>query len=177
MRKAGVALLVLVLGVAGARVAESAEGKFNSSPSSGKPGTVIKVSSDTPCAPPEDADDPFVVVGLLDDVDDAVTEDAFDVSDSGTWSGTITVPEDAENGSYKVAAECYPDEESDAYFAYADNAFTVGDPPPEAKPAPAGGGAEPRTLPATGDEDALPASKRPEAKPAQAVRAQPHFTG
>ena len=164
-----VAAVLVVLGAGSAQGQQS--GSFNSSPGAGKPGTTISVSSNTACQPPEGADDPFVVVGLLDEVDDAIVEEAFDLSASGTWSGTLTVPDDAENGSYAVAAECFPDEDSDAYFAYADNRFTVGDPPPTTTTAaPAVGG----RLPSTGDEDAL---GHPEAKPAVAVVAQPRFTG
>ena len=173
MRRAGAGLVIaaalLVVGAVGAR---GAAGAFNSSPGFGKPGTTITVSSNATCAPPEGADDPFVVVGLLDEVDDAIVEEAFDVSESGSWSGTLTVPPDAENGTYAVAAECFPDEESDAYFAYSDNSFTVGDPPATTTTAPSTAAADARRLPSTGDEDALP-----QAKPAVAVVAQPRFTG
>ena len=170
MKWAGVGIAAAVLVVISTGPAQGQSGSFNSSPSSGRPGTTITVSSNATCPPPEGAEDPFVVVGLLDEVDDAIVEEAFDVSDSGTWSGTFTVPDDAEDGTYAVAAECFPDEDSDAYYAYADNRFTVGDPPPTTTTAPAPGG----RLPSTGDEDAL---GRPEAAPAQAVVAQPRFTG
>lgn len=165
-----------VLVLMGTGVAQGQSGSFNSSPGSGRPGTTITVSSNAPCAPPEGADAPFVVVGLLDEVDDAIVEEAFDVSDSGAWSGTLQVPTDAENGRYAVAAECFPDEDSDAYFAYSDNVFTVGEPAPDPAPAPAPAATEDQRLPSTGDEDALGAPL-PEAKPAQAVVAQPRFTG
>ena len=140
-------------------------GALNRSPSSGPAGTAISVSSKDACTPPGGASAPEVEIDLTDSGGDPVESSTAPVAANGTWSGSITVPDDAAPGSYAVEASCFPsaDPNADSYFDYAGQPFQVT----------AQGGATTTTAPRTTQTTKPPST----AKPPAAVNAIVTFTG
>jgi hypothetical protein len=93
--------------------------------------TQIHVASITPCPAPEGAEAPEVNVVLIDpqDVTEAglLAQAIFPIGDTGAWSGALTVPAGTAPGGYLLFAACFPDSsfESEPYFLYEPNSFTV----------------------------------------------------
>ena len=157
-----------------AGVASAADGQYLLAPPSGPAGTVVTASdADGDCAVPVESADPFVIFviasdqGLLDDND-------ADLTSTGTFSVTATIPAGTPAGTYNVFVECYRDRETfqddEPFFEFPDRTFVVTAPvvtapPVVSPPRPAGPAA------------ARPAPAAPKAKPASAVKAQPRFTG
>ena len=106
-------------------------GVFARQPASGPVGTVIAVNSVTPCVPPQGAPNPEVSVLLFNqrDIDqnsEPTAAEVFAVGADGTWSGRLTVPADAELGTYFLAAACFAGvEEEEPFLEYEDQQFTV----------------------------------------------------
>jgi hypothetical protein len=106
-------------------------GVFSRQPARGPVGTTIAVRSVTPCVPPQDATHPEVEVVMLNehDIDQgmATIDEVFPVGGDGTWSGSLTVPADAEVGEYIIVAACFasssPTEEP--FLIYEPQGFTV----------------------------------------------------
>ena len=154
-----------VLPFALAGVAHAAPDQFEMSPTSGPAGTTVTVSDDEgECEPPETATDPYVAVILYDDQDDIVTGNDADLDETGNFTLTFTVPDDAEAGEYGVAVACFEgnEEDEEPFFVFEDQVFTVTATDEEPTP-------EPTTPQPQPTEEPAPA--------ATAVDRQPTFTG
>jgi hypothetical protein len=136
-------------------------GVFSRQPARGPVGTTIAVRSVTPCVPPQDATHPEVEVVMLNEHDldqgTVTIDEVFPVGSDGTWSGSLTVPADAEVGEYFIVAACFasssPTEEP--FLIYQPQGFTV-----------VAAAVSPPTPPVT-----------PPSPPAVAVPGTPTFTG
>jgi LPXTG-motif cell wall-anchored protein len=122
-------VLTLLVGagiVVGAGPAQAQTGTFRATPTSGPPGTVITVSSVTPCKLPSGVTGaPFATVALHRG-STVVTGGSFTASASGAWSGTLTVGRLAAPGKDVITAFCIASPQAEgAFLAYQDVTFTV----------------------------------------------------
>lgn len=99
---------------------------LNASPQSGGPGTVINLSSVSPCTLPQGVTGaPFVKVTLTRGSQTLAQKD-FTLATDGSWSGTITVPASATAGAASLLGYCFASPQAEgAIFAYQAVAFTV----------------------------------------------------
>jgi hypothetical protein len=96
-------------------------GTMSIAPTSGRPGTVIRINSITPS--PLDGDQ-FTLVGLFKvNTNTPIVVNRLDVAADGSWSGRLVVP-NVRPGDYFVAAETFL-EGSDESFPYAGLGFEV----------------------------------------------------
>jgi len=92
---------------------------FDSTPTSGPPGTVIHASDpDFNC----DSTGANVHVEVIGQDENTIAEADTTVGADATWAVDVTIPSDATPGEYAVTASCSGDE---TRVFYADNSFTV----------------------------------------------------
>jgi hypothetical protein len=100
-----VAALGLLLFVGGATAGVSAT--FDSTPAEGPPGTLITVSSVTPCPPnPSGVEGPPIVRVVLSKGGQELASVDLPVDASGNWSGSLVVPDPATPGGATLEASC-----------------------------------------------------------------------
>jgi hypothetical protein len=177
--------LAVPLAVAGVASAASAQPTFTYSPTSGPPGTVIRLSDPGGACAYDEQDEefeaPFVVAGLAPDPDDeSLGPDPLggDVSEStpldpdGVWSLELRIfDEGPVPGRYLIQVRCYagpeseprpdPSQPPESYVTFADESFLLT------------AGAEP----GPGEEPTGSQQPPPPAPPATAVPRQPTYTG
>ncbi len=144
----GVLLFTLLTPVpqAGANHGASGGPAFESTPARGLTGTAVEVSGGGCLLPGTSTPGDGVVVTLVHDgvvsADETVPVDA-----DGSWRGTLTVPDDAAVGTYRLKAVCAsPGFEDRDPVTYANRTFTVtgeGPAAPEITTPPFNGGIEP----------------------------------
>lgn len=121
-----VALIVMTCFASGSIAAQAQAAIFRATPTSGPPGTVVAVSSITPCVLPAGVTGtPFAEVTLAR-ANTVLTRGHFTASPSGAWSGTLTVGDQAALGSDVLHAFCIASPQAEgAFLAYEDVSFTV----------------------------------------------------
>jgi hypothetical protein len=134
-----VSALGLLLCVGSATAGASAT--FDSTPADGPPGTLITVSSVTPCPPnPAGVEGPPLVRVFVSKDGQPLASVDLPVDASGNWNGSLVVPDSATPGGATVAASCLSSAMAEgATLNYEPRTFTVtaiaATPPP---PAPVG---------------------------------------
>jgi pimeloyl-ACP methyl ester carboxylesterase len=137
---------VLILALAGAPAAYAAgagpASSFEVQPTAGPlhpdwaaaPGTLIRLSSHTPCPPPKNAPAPTVDVGIPFTIPTGGGRrgqgTAWQINADGSWTGSIPTYTDIPPGSYPIFAQCYAENiNSQAgqspYFSYPLGTFKV----------------------------------------------------
>ncbi len=176
----GIAAVVMFTnGLAGAQAALP----ISVSPGNGPPGTVITVSGDE-CTPGEPGGEASVALQLLDGADQ-LAEGAATPDETGSWSGTLTVPPDdaLAGATLTIAAQCLG-----GTAMYTSGSFSVDATPPTTDPPST---TTTTTIPSTPGpgRSGPPSAGAPSAPPAQAglsvdlmppatpVAAQPTHTG
>jgi hypothetical protein len=119
--------LTLAALVALSSSAVAQDGTFTASASSGAAGSVITVTSVTPCTLPAGVTGSPLVRVSLSRGSTVLGSASITVSASGSWSGTLTVNAGAAEGTAQLAAFCLasPDAEG-AVLAYTPLPFSVG---------------------------------------------------
>jgi hypothetical protein len=138
----------LFLCVGGATAGVSAT--FDSTPSEGPAGTLITVSSVTPCPPnPAGVEGPPIVRVFLSQGGQELASVDLPVDASGNWSGSLVVPDSATPGGATLDASCLSSAMAEgSTLNYEPRTFTVtavaAPPPPSAPTPPAPVGTAPR---------------------------------
>jgi hypothetical protein len=132
----------LLLCVGGATAGVSAT--FDSAPADGPPGTLITVSSVTPCPPnPAGVEGPPIVRVFLSKGGQELASVDLPVDASGNWTGSLAVPDTATPGGATLDASCLSSATAEGTtLNYQPRTFTVtviaAPPPPTTPPAPVG---------------------------------------
>jgi len=114
----GVAALALTASQVSAQT-----GTFQATPSSGPTGTVISISSVSPCVPPSSVT--FARISLSQGSTVLATGN-FSVSSSGAWSGKLTVSAQARSGAATLGGDCIASPQAEgSLLHYQDVSFTV----------------------------------------------------
>jgi hypothetical protein len=101
-------------------------GSFRVTPTSGRPGTTISVSSVTACPPVPGVTGPPRADVSVTRGTTSVGKASFPIDAAGKWSGSLPVSASASPGAAKVEAFCMANPQAEgAYFAYAPRTFIV----------------------------------------------------